>query len=80
MFKFDFNFLCVISFIGALTALFSALVASFQNDIKKIIAFSTCSQLGFMVAACGLIGYNSAFGHLVNHAFYKALLFLTADY
>ena len=50
----------------------------FQNDIKKIIAYSTCSQLGYMVLACGLSGYNLALFHLFNHAFFKALLFLSA--
>jgi len=53
-------------------------VAVFQNDIKKIIAYSTCSQLGYMVFCCGLSSYNVAFFHLFNHAFFKALLFLSA--
>jgi proton-translocating NADH-quinone oxidoreductase chain L len=68
----------IIAVVGAITALVSALIGVFQQDIKKIIAFSTCSQLGFMVAACGFSQYSLAFAHLVNHAFFKALLFLTA--
>jgi len=49
-----------------------------SNDIKKIIAYSTCSQLGYMVLACGVSAYQGAFFHLFNHAFFKALLFLSA--
>lgn len=67
-----------ITIIGALTALFGSIVGVLQNDIKRIIAYSTCSQLGYMVLACGLNHYESALYHLVNHAFFKALLFLTA--
>lgn len=65
-------------YFGSVTALFGATVAVFQNDIKKIIAYSTCSQLGYMVFSCGLSNYNVAFFHLFNHAFFKALLFLSA--
>nr|WOE91069.1 NADH dehydrogenase subunit 5 [Cassiopea sp. MKL-2023] len=64
--------------IGSSTALFAATVGLAQNDIKKIIAYSTCSQLGFMVLSCGLSYYSIALFHLVNHAFFKALLFLAA--
>ena len=64
--------------IGASTALFAASVALVQNDIKKIIAYSTCSQLGYMLAACGLSKYGLAFFHLFTHGFFKALLFLCA--
>ena len=67
-----------ITFIGALTIFFSSVVGWFQNDIKKVIAYSTCSQLGYMVFACGLSNYIGGFLHLVNHAFFKALLFLGA--
>jgi proton-translocating NADH-quinone oxidoreductase chain L len=64
--------------IGALTALFGSVTACFQFDIKRIIAFSTCSQLGYMFVACGLSAYNFAMFHLFVHAFFKALLFLCA--
>lgn len=64
--------------VGATTAIFSATIALTQNDIKKIIAYSTCSQLGYMFFACGLSGYSSAIFHLATHAFFKALLFLSA--
>jgi len=66
------------TFFWALTAFFSATVGLVQNDIKKVIAYSTCSQLGYMIFACGLSNYHVAFFHLVNHAFFKALLFLSA--
>jgi NADH-ubiquinone oxidoreductase chain 5 len=64
--------------IGAITTLFSSLIGLFQQDIKKVIAYSTMSQLGMMVLAIGLSSYNIALFHLVNHAFYKGLLFLGA--
>ena len=70
--------LTLIAIFGALTSLFSALIAVFQNDIKKIIAYSTCSQLGYMITSCGFSNYNGALFHLTTHAFFKALLFLTA--
>jgi proton-translocating NADH-quinone oxidoreductase chain L len=64
--------------VGSLTALIAGLVGVAQNDLKKIIAYSTCSQLGYMVLACGCQQYLSSFYHLFNHAFFKALLFLGA--
>ena len=64
--------------LGAITTVFSSLIGLFQQDIKKVIAYSTMSQLGMMVIAVGLSSYNVALFHLVNHAFYKALLFLGA--
>jgi NADH-ubiquinone oxidoreductase chain 5 len=64
--------------IGAITTVFSSLIGLFQQDIKKVIAYSTMSQLGMMVIAIGLSSYNIALFHLVNHAFYKGLLFLGA--
>lgn len=64
--------------LGAITTIFSSLVGLFQQDIKKIIAYSTMSQLGMMVIAIGLSSYNIAIFHLINHAFYKGLLFLGA--
>jgi NADH-ubiquinone oxidoreductase chain 5 len=63
---------------GAITTVFSSLIGLFQQDIKKVIAYSTMSQLGMMVIAVGLSSYNIALFHLVNHAFYKGLLFLGA--
>lgn len=68
--------LSIITFIGALTALFAATIAVAQNDIKKVLAYSTISQLGYMIAALGLGAYVAAAFHLVTHAFFKALLFL----
>ena len=70
--------LTVITIIGMTTAFFAATVALVQNDIKKIIAYSTCSQLGYMFFAAGVGAYNVAMFHLFTHAFFKALLFLGA--
>ena len=64
--------------IGSLTCLFAALIALCQTDIKKIIAYSTCSQLGYMFIACGLSVYHAGIFHLYTHAFFKAMLFLCA--
>ncbi len=66
----------IIAFIGAFTALFAATIAVAQNDIKRVLAYSTISQLGFMIAALGIGAYVAAAFHLVTHAFFKALLFL----
>ena len=63
---------------GAVTALFAATIAVGQYDIKKVLAYSTISQLGFMVAAVGMGAYVAGMFHLVTHAFFKALLFLSA--
>lgn len=68
----------VVTVIGALTTLFAGTIGLVQNDFKSIIAYSTCSQLGYMVTICGLSNYNVGIFHLFNHAFFKALLFLTA--
>ena len=70
--------LLIITLLGALTALLAATSGLVQNDIKKVIAYSTCSQLGYMFYACGLSNYVGSIFHLVNHAFFKALLFLSA--
>jgi NADH-ubiquinone oxidoreductase chain 5 len=78
LFEYVPHVLTFITFIGATTAFFSATVGLVQNDIKKIIAYSTCSQLGYMVFACGLSNYHASLFHLTNHAFFKALLFLSA--
>src|ERR1700750_2619502 len=67
-----------VTVIGATTAFFAASVGLFQNDIKRVIAYSTCSQLGYMFAAAGVGAYNAAMFHLFTHAFFKALLFLSA--
>jgi len=78
LFEYAENVLLIVVFIGALTSFFAASAGLLQNDIKKIIAYSTCSQLGYMIFACGLSAYHVSFFHLVNHAFFKALLFLCA--
>ena len=70
--------LIAITWIGSITAFFAASTGLFQNDLKRVIAFSTCSQMGYLFLACGLSQYNTALFHLVNHAFFKALLFLSA--
>jgi NADH-ubiquinone oxidoreductase chain 5 len=78
IFEYAPNILTIITFVGAFTAFFAATVGLVQNDIKKVIAYSTCSQLGYMIFACGLSNYHISLFHLVNHAFFKALLFLSA--
>jgi len=70
--------LSVITVVGALTAFFAATSGMFQNDLKRVIAYSTCSQLGYMVFTVGLSNYSLSMFHLANHAFFKALLFLSA--
>lgn len=70
--------LVVITVMGAMTAFFAGTTGLLQNDLKRVIAYSTCSQLGYMVFACGLSAYNVGVFHLANHAFFKALLFLSA--
>ena len=64
--------------IGAITAFFAATVGLVQNDIKRVVAYSTCSQLGYMFVACGVGAYAAGIFHLFTHAFFKALLFLGA--
>jgi NADH-quinone oxidoreductase subunit L len=66
----------IVAFVGAFTALFAATIAVAQNDIKRVLAYSTISQLGFMIAALGIGAYVAAVFHLITHAFFKALLFL----
>nr|YP_010199678.1 NADH dehydrogenase subunit 5 [Crassiphycus crassissimus]UAD89586.1 NADH dehydrogenase subunit 5 [Crassiphycus crassissimus] len=68
----------VLVIFGSLTAFFAGMSGIFQNDLKRVIAYSTCSQLGYMVFACGISCYNVSMFHLANHAFFKALLFLSA--
>jgi len=68
----------VVATIGALTAIFAATIALVQNDIKRVLAYSTISQLGYMFLGCGVAAYSAAIFHLMTHAFFKALLFLAA--
>src|ERR1700678_1571524 len=77
-FEFSLFILNIIGLWGCLTAFLCAFISVFQTDIKKIIAYSTCSQLGYMFFACGVSNYTGALFHLFNHAFFKALLFLGA--
>jgi NADH-quinone oxidoreductase subunit L len=68
----------VVTYVGAATAIFAATIGTAQNDIKRVIAYSTCSQLGYMFFAAGVGAYGAAMFHLFTHAFFKALLFLGA--
>lgn len=70
--------LTFVTYIGAITAIFAASIGLVQNDIKRVIAYSTCSQLGYMMFACGVSAYDAAVFHLFTHGFFKALLFLCA--
>jgi NADH-quinone oxidoreductase subunit L len=70
--------LLVIASIGALTAIFAASIGLVQTDIKKVLAYSTVSQLGYMFMACGAGAYAAGMFHVMTHAFFKALLFLGA--
>jgi NADH-quinone oxidoreductase subunit L len=70
--------LLVVAVVGAATALFAATIGLVQNDIKRVLAYSTISQLGYMFLGCGVAAYSAAIFHLVTHAFFKALLFLAA--
>ncbi len=78
IFEFSPIALMMVTLVGATTAIFAATIAITQNDIKKIIAYSTCSQLGYMFFACGVSAYSAGIFHLATHAFFKALLFLGA--
>jgi NADH-quinone oxidoreductase subunit L len=78
MFEYAPTALAVVTVVGASTALFAATIGCVQNDIKRIIAYSTCSQLGYMFVAAGVGAYQGAIFHLFTHAFFKALLFLGA--
>jgi NADH-ubiquinone oxidoreductase chain 5 len=70
--------LTIVSVVGAITAFFAASVGLFQNDLKRVIAYSTCSQLGYMVFIVGLSNYSVSLFHVANHAIFKALLFMSA--
>ena len=78
LFEYAPTALMVVAFLGGMTCFFAATTGLVQNDIKRVIAYSTCSQLGYMVFACGLSQYSLGIFHLMNHAFFKALLFLSA--
>ena len=76
--EFSPTILFILIIFGSLTAFFAAITGVFQHDLKKVIAYSTCSQLGYMIFACGMSCYDVSLFHLTNHAFFKALLFLSA--
>jgi len=78
IYEYSYDVLGYISVIGSLTAFCASTIGLVQNDLKRVIAYSTCSQLGYMVFACGLSNYSAGVFHLSNHAFFKALLFLSA--
>jgi len=78
LFEYTSSMLSIVTIVGACTAFFAATVWLLQNDLKRVIAYSTCSQLGYMVFACGLSNYSVGVFHLINHAFFKALLFFGA--
>jgi NADH-ubiquinone oxidoreductase chain 5 len=78
IFEYAPKVLIYMTFFGSITSFFSATVGLTQTDIKKVIAYSTCSQLGYMIFICGLSKYTLSLYHLGNHAFFKALLFLSA--
>jgi proton-translocating NADH-quinone oxidoreductase chain L len=78
MLEYSFEILIIISIMGCLTAFFAGTIGLFQYDLKRVIAYSTCSQLGYMIMACGMSAYGASMFHLMTHAFFKALLFLGA--
>jgi NADH-ubiquinone oxidoreductase chain 5 len=78
IFEYAPTILLLMALVGSLTSIFAATAAIVQHDIKKTIAYSTCSQLGYMVFCCALSNYPTGLYHLVTHAFFKALLFLSA--
>lgn len=80
LFEFVPHSLLWIILLGSITSFFASSIGVFQNDLKKVVAYSTCSQLGYMFMSCGFSAYSNGLFHLFNHAFFKALLFLTAGY
>jgi len=78
LFEFTQSTLAIVTLFGAMTAFFASVTGLLQNDLKRVIAYSTCSQLGYMIFACGISNYSVGIFHLANHAFFKALLFLSA--
>jgi NADH-quinone oxidoreductase subunit L len=77
LFEYAPDVLAFVAFIGGSTAFFAATIAVVQTDIKRVVAYSTCSQLGYMFAACGVSAYSAGIFHLATHAFFKSLLFLS---
>jgi NADH-quinone oxidoreductase subunit L len=78
LFEYSDTALTVVTLVGGTTAIFAATIGCVQNDIKRVIAYSTCSQLGYMFFACGVSAYSAGVFHLMTHGFFKALLFLGA--
>ncbi|KAF3617182.1 NADH-ubiquinone oxidoreductase chain 5 [Capsicum annuum] len=78
LFEYPPTALIVITFAGAMTSFLTTTTGILQNDLKRVIAYSTCSQLGYMIFSCGISNYSVSVFHLMNHAFFKALLFLSA--
>ncbi|KAG6585882.1 NADH-ubiquinone oxidoreductase chain 5, partial [Cucurbita argyrosperma subsp. sororia] len=78
LFEYPPTALIVITSAGATTSFLAAITGILQNDLKRVIAYSTCSQLGYMIFACGISNYSVSVFYLMNHAFFKALLFLSA--
>jgi NADH-ubiquinone oxidoreductase chain 5 len=78
LYEHAYDTLLIVTTMGGITAFFAAVTGVLQNDLKKVIAYSTCSQLGYMIFSCGLSNYTISMFHLMNHAYFKALLFLSA--
>src|SRR4029077_9838943 len=78
MFETSHVAMSTVTIVGAATCIFAATIGTVQNDIKRVIAYSTCSQLGYMFFAAGVGAYGASMFHLLTHAFFKALLFLCA--
>ncbi|WMV24500.1 hypothetical protein MTR67_017885 [Solanum verrucosum] len=78
LFEYPPTALIVVTFVGAMSSFLAATTGILQNDLKRVIAYSTCSQLGYMIFACGNFKYSVSVLYLMNHAFFKALLFLSA--
>ncbi len=70
LFEYPPNALLVITFVGTMTSFFAATTGILQNDLKRVIAYSTCNQLGYMIFACGISNYSVSVFHLMNHAFF----------
>ena len=77
LFEYPLTALIVITFVRATTSFFAVTTRILQNDLKRVIAYLACSQLGYMIFACGISNYSVSIFHLMNHTFFKALLFLS---